>query len=50
MVLKTKKLVVGTKNDLKLPEKKWTEDMEVDANEEEGEEEDMARMMDEGKE
>ena len=52
MVRKTKKLVEGTRKDVR-----WAEDggkkfasMEVDANEEEGEEEEMARRMDEGKE
>ena len=51
MVLKTRKLVERTKKDLK-----WAEDggkefagMEVDANEEEREDEEMARRVDEGK-
>ena len=52
MVLKTKKLEEGTRKDVR-----WAEDggkkfagMEVDANDEESEEEEMARRVDEGKE
>ena len=52
MVLKTQTLVDKTRKDVR-----WAEDggnksagMEVDANEEEGEQEEMARRMDEGKE
>ena len=52
MVLKTKKLEEGMRKDVR-----WAEDggkkfagMEVDANDEESEEEEMARRVDEGKE
>ena len=52
MVLKTKKLEEGTEKEVR-----WAEDggkkfagMEVDANEEESEDEEVARRVDEGKE
>ena len=51
MVLKTKRLEEGTKKDVKWAEDggKKLADIKVDANEEEGEDEEMARRVDEGK-
>ena len=52
MVLKTKKLEEGTRKDVRWVEDGWKKlaGMEVDANDEESEEEEMARRVDEGKE